>query len=306
MNSELEKKAQIDALPVIFVRHKMDQTEETNNFLNSSGMLAVHYGNSKSTKPEDYKKPGKDVINRMNWRGKKGFIGVGYYNQFKPNCMSIGIVPPGSKIQIETRTVPDYEVKKEKRWQRYPNQECHYKYLQMEDYFEVDLGKTRQLEACLTRGGGVFVNWSVNEVDRLVRYLLKRNLNLIEERDATVFDLSSTQLEVLCSEFMRNSNSEYRIEQFTSPIGRTMSGTDIDGVNNNGYVHAQVSFSSDDSVVKDKIEKLRKNYNSENSQLVYFGLESKRNLTTNEVKYISIENVFETMKNSLVLHSFLD
>ena len=280
----------------------MDVTLETQNHFIETGNIAVHYcedilpGKDRcSTNPEDYKQRAARVLRRMRRFCEKGALAVGYYNEHPPNRMLIGLIPSGSKIEAEVHDLWKNEY--------YPSGDTCYKTIQLKNYFEVDLNKNRQLESCIPRGN-VFVRWKVNGVDRTIKYLYKIHHGLIEKRDRNVYDLSYAQLEVLCSEYLRMINTDYRIDHFVTPVGRSQKSTDVDGINEQGTVLAQVSFSQDENEIKEKMGALLQ-YDDINTKLVYFGPEFKRKQVIDPIKYIPIEEVFEYIKKTSLIDSLL-
>lgn len=276
----------------------MSITPETQQFFIENGIVGVHYGgdilpgkNRCSINPDDYNAKARRVLNRMRWYSEKGAIVVGYFNEHSPNRMIIGLLPSGSSLRPIVRDLPGDG--------RYPDGRVCYKTIQLENFFEVDLALNRQFESCIPRGN-VFVNWRINEVDRSIKYLYKLHNGLVSQQDRTVYDLSYTQLEVLCSEYLREVDEPHKIKHFINPIGRTQKATDIDGVNEDGYILAQVSFASDDNEIKSKMLSLFLYLNPQ-SKLLYFGPESKKHLAVKDIEYVSIEEVYRKMKGSLLL-----
>jgi hypothetical protein len=288
----------IDDLDVIFNQHQMHITHETQAFFIKNGLIAIHYREDLlrkddvcSVDPEDYKPRAKRILQRMERYCEKGALGVGYFNEHPPSRMIIGDIPEGTAIQPKLRTLWTDE--------EYPEGTTCYKTIQLENYFEVDLTENRQLESCMPRGN-VFVRWKVNQIDRQIKYLYKLNHGYITKRERKVNDLSFSQLEVLCSEYLRYTKEDYRIDHFVTPIGRSQKSTDIDGIGKKGVVLAQVSFSTNIEDILDKMSALS-NYSSENTTLLYFGPKSNKGLATVNIEYVSIEYVFEKMKNTVLL-----
>jgi hypothetical protein len=288
----------IDEMDVIFNQHQMDITPETQEFFVKRGLIAVHYcgdilpsRDRCSSNPDDYKTRASRVLKRMHSYCQQGCLAVGYYNQHLPIRMIFGIIPAGSVIEPQLRDL----------WidDDYPDGKTCYKTVQLKDFFEVDLTKNRQFESCLPRGN-VFVKWGVNEIDHSVKYLFKLHHRLVSNKDRRVYDLSYSQLEVLCSEYLRQAGEDYKVRHFITPIGRSQKATDIDGVNESGNILAQVSFSTDDHVIKDKMKALLQ-YQHGTNRLLYFGPASKKDASLYPIQYISIERVFEEMKNTLLM-----
>ena len=292
----------IDHLDVVFVQHKMHVTEDTKAYFIENGLVAIHYvhdlikgRDELSTNPDDYNTKAARVLRRMQKYCKSGALAVGYYAG-KENRMIIGFIPPNTKIESKYFDI----------WKNdeYPDGETSYKFVRLQNYFEVDLSQNRQLESCMPRGN-VFIKWRVNNVDRTIRHLYKVHHGLINKRDINVFDLSYSDLEVLCSEYLRTITEDIRIDHFITPIGRSKKSTDIDGINDSGNVLAQVSFSQNNDKISRKMNNLLK-YNHENTYLVYFGPKSKEELNIKPIRFIPIEEVFDYMKkNTILLESLL-
>jgi hypothetical protein len=288
----------IDDLKVVFNQHKMHITQDTQNFFIENGLVGVHYSGDVlpgkdecSSDPKYYSEKASYVLKRMRYYCETGALVVGYYNEHQPIRMIIGLLIPGSEINPVIRDI----------WisGQYPEGKTCYKTIQLENFFEIDLTENRQLESCIPRGN-VFVNWKVNGIDRSIKYLYKLHNKLITPQDRTVYNLSYTQLEVLCSEYLRVTSENYRIDHLITPVGRSQKSTDIDGINKNGKVLAQVSYSNDEKEIIRKMSSLSQ-YIGPNTQLLYFGPRDKKYLAKENVTYLPIEGIFSEMKDTILL-----
>ena len=119
-----------------------------------------------------------------------------------------------------------------------------------------------------------------------------RNGGLFGEKlDSEVFSLSPAQLEILCYEFLR---SKQILKSLMLPIGRSLPHIDIFGITpNKKNIIAQVTFSDNVNDIKEKFELLRR-YKSPRTILIFFGRE-KHKIKDKEVKYFSIESVFDNL-----------
>ena len=148
------------------------------------------------------------------------------------------------------------------------------------------------------------MRWRQGRIEPYVKALYKRNLyGESAKTPPSVYLLTDSHLEVLCSEFLRTNLApkKVRTDYLLTPVGRTMKGTDIDGGRKDANILAQVSFSTNKRVISEKIGILRR-YDEEyrgpkRLVSVYFGPKKAKPAQSElrNVEYISIEDVFTKM-----------
>jgi len=291
----------LNRLPLIFIRHKMLSSPQIYRYLIENNLIALHYKDIASTNPEDYEK-GRNEIRRLLKFCKTGALVAADYSKYHDPSprMLVGKIPPNSRIK-HRRFKPCEKTPKG----------CVYKIVKLEDVVELDYAENRLLEGLQPRRGGVLVRWSKGRIEPYLKALYKKSLyGSSIEISPSVYLLTDSQLEVLCSEFLRieSAPKDVKLDYLLSPVGRTMKGTDIAGARKEklGDVNilAQVSFSTDKRVISDKIKLLRnyaKEYKgSKKLVLVYFGPKKVKppHSRLKDVEYISIEEVFTKMHES--------
>jgi hypothetical protein len=249
----------------VFIRHKLSSTPEILEDLWSKRLIAIHYANISSTKPEDYKKAGKASLEKL-WRYcETGAIVGATYTSLKPASMLVGIISPGSKVEIIEY---DYI----------------YKTVRLRHAREIFFSEHPLLAAIQPRQGTI-TGWP-----SAVRYLIALLKN--EELPSDVRSLAPSQLEVVCYEYLRMKEI---MSFLLMPIGRTMRDIDIYGINSkNETIMAQVTQDRDLHEIERKINCL-KCQRSKNAKLIFFGPQAhKRNDPV--IEYISVEDAFEEVK----------
>lgn len=307
----------IDNHDVIYIRHNMDSTPEVYQRLISGGLIAVHYGGDlKETvdprilenheDPENYEKPGRDVIRRLKDYCTKGAVVFAEYSDSdytpvpKANvgilCGSEGEYSYGAKRYYGHGDYPSGFVYKQAEL-------CNYRTLSYADF--------EQILAIHPRGGTV-IHWQKGET--AVKFMYRRVLGLpIDSRLLDVGALFPAQQEVLCSEYLRlKAPRKMRLKYMLLPVGRGMRAIDIDGVTEEAHLFAQVSFSKSETEIREKIRDLQdlaKGYESSKSvELAYFGPKEKEKLVNQSgpnIEFISLEEVFDAMKDTGLLNDML-
>lgn len=113
-----------------------------------------------------------------------------------------------------------------------------------------------------------------------------------EKIPPTVQSLVPRQLEVLCDEYLRHQKL---LSALLLPIGGTLIGIDILGLNDNGEtVVAQVTHSTNSNTITEKLKNLRAYRTKNPTTYFFFGPKSCTIKDDPVVKYISIEHVFHT------------
>lgn len=254
----------------IFVRHKISSTPNLLQQLWDSRLIALHYEDILSTNPNDYKeKSARDSIMRMlHFCEIGGYVGAVYGNS-KEQILVGQLVPSTPFIE---KTFTDQED---------PEISYHYKVAKLENAREVRIVDYPVLASIQPRQGAL-CEW--HSARGIIEALVNQT-----QRDISVFSLHSGQLEVLCYEYLLHTEA---IDCLLAPIGRTMLDIDIIGLKHtNTRVIAQVTFSN----CTDKLKRLQR-HTSSNVVAYFFSM--LPNHHSNGVQCISIEDVFEALRNT--------
>lgn len=250
-----------------FIRHteQLDINEETFNELIKKNLIAIHFpykksqnekNDSESIDPDDYHlSNNKESIRTFCQLAKEGGYVCAEYRRIAG--ATVGKVTPNTEIGF---------LKGE--WGERSGQQGRTAILKIlplkqiqhiaaDRYLTISSGRPRQ---------GTIKIW---------RNIGKRIENLVENKpiEPILQNLSPSQQEVLCSEFLRNNLDQSKLlpktESLLLPVGRTLIDIDIVGVDDNGdLVYAQVTYSKRRNA-KNKLENLKK-YSSKRNSVVLF------------------------------------
>jgi len=107
--------SQIDSLPLVYIRHKMDANRELFEKWIDEGLAVLHYEeelseeNKLSTNPEHYSGPGRKAMQRLWNYCRNGAIIVADYDYYGVRKMILGILPPNSKVEPRVEPYKEYE-----------------------------------------------------------------------------------------------------------------------------------------------------------------------------------------------------
>ena len=314
MGKELEEF--IESHHVVYIRHSLSSTPEVYIKLISNGIVAVHYTdrlkkgvNSEDLEnhkdPENYEDNVKPVMKRFKRFCDEGVIVFADYtdppNGLEYKAVNIGIIPEHSCFEPKKYLPGDEDFPKHFIYKQVKLCNCvHLSYSEAVPFFAIQ-----------PRGGTV-VKW--NAAEQLVKFVYKRKLGLkIKKESINHQILLPFQQEVLCSEYLRiKAPNEIRIKYFLSPVGRGLKTVDIYGANDTNHIFAQVSLSTDESEIKNKIGELLQLSREENDFkkpiLIYFGPHKTKEFVRRiapKVKFIPLEKVFDEMRNTGVLSEML-
>lgn len=187
----------------------------------------------------DYEGEARNVMRRLVDYCSTGALVAADYSRYPPPKMLVGKILPNSKI-VAKRFKPCENL----------TEGCVYKIVKLEDVVKFDYAEHRLLEGLQPRRGGVIVRWRKGRIEPYLKTLYKKRLYGDSAGiPPSAYLLTYSQLEVLCSEFLRTdlAPEEVRIDYLLTPVGRTMKGTDIDGARKKKLedvnVLGQVSFS---------------------------------------------------------------
>jgi len=251
-------------MKAMFIRHNMSSTKKILEELRSKRLIAIHFENQASVNPEDYNSAGEKALKKLWEYCESGAIVGADFRSLYPTLMLVGRIESGSKV--EAKKFGDYI----------------YKTVQLKNVQEISYKDYPLLSAIQPRG--TIKGWPSAQ-----KYLEA----ILEKREVPweVNSLHPSQLEIICYEYLIK---EKHLSALLLPIGRSLPDIDIVGINRQGKnVYAQITHYNNTNKILEKIEKL-KYYKSKNSLLFFFGPESQE-IKNNDVKYISIEEVFSIL-----------
>lgn len=281
----------LEELDTAFARHKLNHCLQ---YLWDERKIAIHWESIPSARSEDYEGGRASTeISNQNQVARDGAIVGSSYRKVHKNRMLVGIVEPGSdiellvideddstildKITIEpgTRTEVSYD----------SDEVVIYKCVQLTDVEVV----TRQEQPLLFDDGVRPPFWSICDwsgAEDQLRAIVKGDLKPYE-----VGSLTTDQLEIVCEEYLRIVDNEYHR---TAEIGGTTSDVDIIGASGEKLVWAQVTQGGESKVQK-KIKNLG-DYTEEDARVIIFAPEQSRpdNLE-DDITFVPIEGVFATV-----------
>ena len=265
-------------MQAMFIRHNIDSTPAVLTQLVDESLIALHYGNSSSTHPDDYNRQGKKAIGKLWKFCESGAIVGADFREIKHNSIVVGVITPGSRVFARCFVDP-----KTKR-------EFTYKVVQLHNAREVSFLNYPLLAAIQPRQTAI-THWP--KAQKCLEAITNGSL-----LPPCVESLDPSQLEVLCHEFMRGKGL---LSALLLPIGRSMVDIDIVGIDESDErVFAQVTHSANQRVVQDKMKRL-KEYAAPTVKLILFGPTPAR-VTDSTVEFISIQDVFTSIwedKNSI-------
>lgn len=279
-----------------FARHtsKLDIDEPTLRALWVAKKIGIHFPHSKtgrgerdsdSLDPNDYQGSARKAMNALRRLAASGGYVCAQYRGIEE--VLVGVVEPNSEIELVNGKWGDRNGRSDRNAILKTLQLRRVKVIKPFDSVGILVGRPRQ---------GTLMRWpGVSQVIANIVQGIKR--------DMCLSDLSPSQQEILCSEFLRLPEARQlglpTLAHLLLPVGRTMKDIDIYGLASDGKrVFAQVTFSSDEQVLSKKMERLRK-YQTPEAHVVLFC-----NADTTVVEYgvtiASIESVFARFQSSAV------
>jgi hypothetical protein len=280
-----------------FIRHteKLDVNGDTRRQLWEGHRIAIHYPENRNGKlkskdnpsrePSDYRGKGKSCVKILNnLADTGGYVCAQYYQQEK---LMLGIVRPNSKI---TLLKGKWGTKNGRQGRQAVLKTLHLtkvKFVEPINSAVLLVGRPQQ---------GTIMRWhrAGDAIENLIKgRRTKRQLS----------DLHYTQQEILCSEFLRLSNSKSfdlpRLAHLLLPPGHTMKDIDIIGIATDGKkLLAQVTFKS----LKDcheKFEQLLPYRNPRHSHLLFF-CDCDDSLIKDGVRIFPIRKAYDIFTSTLL------
>jgi len=233
-----------------FIRHteKLDIDQETFDSLLENNEIAVHFPflenwgeqfDTTSLNLNDYKQmSSKKAIKALIALSKEGGYVCAEYRTLKGAV--IGLVPPKTQVIL-----------KEGKWgdkNNFQGRNAILKTLQLTNVKRIEPSKYLDISSGRPRQGTIAIWRSVgNRIESLVE---NKPLEQILQ------NLSSTQQEVMCSEYLRSGldkNILPKIETLLLPVGRTLRDVDIVGLDdNNETIYSQVTYAKFNRGIKFK------------------------------------------------------
>jgi len=258
----------------VFIRHNLDPSSGILKDLWSRRLIAIHYDNIPSIKPDEYQQmEGRAALKRLLGYCKSGAVVGATYRSIRPDKIIIGEIAEDSKVEILNYT--NNSGKSE-----------HLKVVQLINAQEISfldyplLAAIQPIQKTLT-------GWPSAE-----KYLLA--ILRGQSIDWGVGSLAPSQLEVICYEFLRGNSI---LKMLLLPIGRSLPDIDIYGLDEEGNkILAQVTYSRSISEIERKLAQL-KEYQRNDVRLIFFGRERfKREDAL--IQYISVEQVFDHLSSN--------
>lgn len=275
-----------------FARHSgnLDIEEETIALLRQSSLIAIHYPwdkynqdggpDSRSLNPDDYDGKAKGAIRALlEASSDGGFVFATYRGQKKA---LIGRVEPGTPIELVHA-----------HWKSEQNRPAVLKTLKLVDCLELPIAHQARL-AALAPQQSTFTRWP--GVGDQVKHAAMR-----ASSPPSLELLTSTQQEVMCSEYLRGHNQDLPILQaLLMPVGRTMKDFDIVGIATDGRpLVAQITYGTDAK----KLERFL-SQDDGTSHMIYFCREKEARIVGN-VRIVPLSLAYTTFTSSLIGKAWL-
>ncbi len=96
-------------MQTVFIRHNLDAESKTLKYLWDERLIAIHFENIRSVKPDDYESIGKQALKRL-WRYcESGAVVGASFRSIKSSQMLVGEIEKGSKVELlELSKLSDY------------------------------------------------------------------------------------------------------------------------------------------------------------------------------------------------------
>jgi len=253
-------------MKTFFIRHtkELNIDIKTFNKLMNENYIFIHFPyehskdephDSKSTNPDDYSfKNARDALKTLNALSKQGgYVCAEYYIK---NGAIVGKIEAGTKINLLKGKWGDRNPGRTAVLKRLKLQKV--KHVSHDKYLMLSAGRPQRGTIKIWKNGGKWIEYVVN--DKPIKVILE--------------NLSSTQQEVLCSEYLRNNPDTKilpKMESFLMPVGRTLKDIDIVGLSGkNEKIYVQVTYLDfNDPETQKKFDKLKKYLNG-NAKAILF------------------------------------
>lgn len=272
-----------------FARHKGGIKEPAAEYLWENRLIAIHWEDIPSADPDDYDS-GSNEIQYLNKFANNGRIVGASYRRIITSEILVGVVNSGSKIKLLYFDEGDFVQEKEVSPGQSiddPNEERYriYKALQLNDVEIVSREDYPVLfDNSVRPPSASIINWwNVEEH-------LRRIING-EKQKRTIYSLRSDEVEVLCEEYLHIVDESYRTVR---TVGGQVADVDISGLTESRRIWGEVTMGGESDVAR-KLDSLTE-YTGENSKVLMFAPEdSKPDDVPEDIIYLPVETVFETV-----------
>lgn len=272
-----------------FARHKGGVNESVAEYLWENHLIAIHWGDKPSANPDDYDS-GSNEIEYLNKFAREGRIVGASYRRIITTEMLVGVVNSESNVKLLYFDDGDFVQEKEASPGESiddPNEEGYriYKALQLDDAKVVSREDYPVLfDNSVRPPSASIINWwNVEEH-------LRRIING-KKKERSVYSLRSDEVEVLCEEYLHIINRNYRTVR---TVGGQVADVDISGLAGSRRIWGEVTMGSV-SDVEGKLNSLTE-YTGEDSKVLMFAPEgSKPDDIPEDIVYLPVETVFETV-----------
>jgi len=261
--------------PTYFIRHKWGDKPGVAEALAHRELVGLHYNDSSSTNPADYKLRGASAIRLLSGLVNKDVLVCADYPNKTHPFMLIG--PLDSKHAFKAISVKDTS-----------GLEYVIKVAKLMNPRKVFYSSFPVLKATWPRGGTI-CRWRLNEAT--INHLFCKG-----SLPNDVSSLSPAQLEGLCTSYLFDKR---HVALIGLPSGGTMKDWDIWGVSESGTcIVAQVTHSRNTDKLLAKLQNLLATVNSE-ARRIFFATESERSkIERADVVFISLEEVWNHFEKS--------
>jgi len=271
-----------------FARHKGGVTEVAEYFWENH-FIALHWGDIPSANPDNYDS-GANEIQYLNEFAREGRIVGASYREFITSKMLVGVVPSDSNIKLlyfdDGDFIQEREIEPGQSIED-ANEENYriYKSLQLTDVKTVSREEHPVLfDNSVRPPSASIINWW-NVEDHLRRIINEKT------QRRSVYSLRADEVEVLCEEYLRIVNGNYRTVR---TVGGQVADVDISGVAADHRIWGEVTMGGTNNV-RGKLDSL-KDYTSDSSRVLMFAPEdSKPDEIPDDITYLPVEIVFETV-----------
>jgi hypothetical protein len=272
-----------------FARHKGGVSESVAEYLWENQLIALHWGNIPSADPDEYES-GENEIEYLNTFAEEGRIVGASYRRINTAEMLVGAVHPGTQISLlyfdDGEFVKEKEIEPRSSLSAEEDEEYRiYKALQLDDVQTVSRDNHPVIfDNSIRPPSASIINWW--NVEEHLRRIINE-----QAQKRSVHSLRSDEVEVLCEEYLRTLNPNYRTVR---TVGGQVADVDISGVIGDRRVWAEVTMGSQ-SDVESKIETLSE-YTTDTADVLIFGpRNSKPSTIPNEITYFPVETVFDAL-----------
>ncbi|MCU4799779.1 hypothetical protein OB920_05290 [Halobacteria archaeon HArc-gm2] len=274
-----------------FARHKGGITKPYSQHLWDNRQIAIHWKDLLSADSEDYDGRGSTEISKLNDFAEEGRVVGASYRRITKTEMLVGVVEPDSPVKVllfqEEVLVDEREIEPGESIPEYqiPNNARVLKALQLSDVRLVSIEDYPVIFESSVRPPF----WSISNWENGEPHL--RAIINDSNKPFKVSSLTPDEIEVVCEEFLRTVDDNYRS---LATVGGQTADVDITGVSDENRIWGQVTM-GDEGKVNEKLETLMQ-YSGESTGVLMFAPNgSEPQELPDGVTYLPVETVFETV-----------